>query len=203
MYKTVGILLMVIMGGCSLTTTVPPVDEYTLTPHIQSLPLKRNGVCGTKTLQVSHIFAADTLQTKQMRYRLAPFKEYSYTQSRWVHTPSDAIVHSVIQSLERSRTFKSVVEYGSKAQSDLLLELRVDDCMQYFNKEVTLSYVKVAIGARLIDKASGKVIASKEFYTKQNTQTLDAKGGVAALNKTLEMLLPQITTFVAGACYDK
>jgi ABC-type uncharacterized transport system auxiliary subunit len=95
------------------------------------------------------------------------------------------------------------VEYGSKAQSDLLLELRVDDCMQYFNKEVTLSYVKVAIGARLIDKASGKVIASKEFYTKQNTQTLDAKGGVAALNKTLETLLPQITTFVAGACYDK
>ncbi len=203
MKKLATIFLLVMMVGCSVTTIQPPLHEYRLSPTIQSLSLDSNTQCKTQTLKVSQIFTLDTLQTKKMRYALQNYEEYSYTQSRWVVAPSEAIIHNVIESLQQDGIFKSVIEYGSKAQANLLLELRVDEFMQYFDADEKSSFVKVALGMRLIDQNNNEVVIEKSFHEMQKAQSPDAQGGVTALNTAVAKVIQELRTSLAEVCRDK
>jgi len=203
MKKLASFFLLIMMGGCSVTTTVPPLHEYRLSPTIQPLSLDTNTQCKAQTLKVSQIFALDTLQTKKMRYALQSYEEYAYTQSRWVVAPSEAIIHNVIESLQQDGMFKSVIEYGSKAQANLLLELRVDEFMQYFDADEKSSFVKVTLGMRLIDQNNNEVVIEKSFHEVQKAQSADAQGGVAALNTAVAKVIQEVRSTLAEVCRDK
>ncbi|MEA2092286.1 MAG: hypothetical protein U9O83_07980, partial [Campylobacterota bacterium] len=88
----------------------------------------------------------------------------------------------------------------SRSKNDLILEINIEDFMQYFSKDLTQSYSKVVLSLTLIDAKTSRVIASDTFSAKMDALSLDASGGVKALDAALQDVLSQSVGFLNEAC---
>ena len=88
--------------------------------------------------------------------------------------------------MTHSRIFKAVLPYESTAGEDLRLESIVFDFSHHVRGEA--SFAIVSIQMNLINTDSGKLIKTKRFSYKEQTQTLDARGYVEATNRAMGRL---------------
>ena len=174
------------MSGCGIKTA--PITEYKINTKIQRLDLQKNRMID-KSLKVSQAFSSNSLMSLKMNYVQGNFKEYAFTQSQWSQSPNKALTLQMVKLLRNTGLFKSVQVSKSRSKSDLILEICIEDFMQYFDKDLTSSYVNIEMTLTLIDTKDNSVIASKTFYSKLKSRTLDAQGGVEALNIALENIL--------------
>jgi len=82
----------------------------------------------------------------------------------------------------------------------LILEINIEDFMQYFNEDSTESYALAAVSMSLLDASSNSVIASNSFKSRVQVKQLSAEGGVEALNSALEDILSQTYQWFIGVC---
>jgi ABC-type uncharacterized transport system auxiliary subunit len=94
----------------------------------------------------------------------------------------------VVKSLREQKIFANVLLEQSRAKSEYLLEVSVEDFEQYFSEDEKKSWAKVVLHYNLIDLKNSRVVASHTFFAKQDVQQLNALGG----EKTLEVLLTQV-----------
>jgi len=191
------IITLFILSGCSRTT--PAISEFRIDTNIAHLQNNFRG-CQKKSLKVEQSFSNDSLKVLDMNYGVGNNREYRYTQSQWADSPNNAVTFELAKMLREAKLFKSVEISKSRAKDDLILETNIEKFMQYFNKDETKSYALVSINFTLIDAKTNIVIRSKKFQTKIKTKSLDAKGGVLALNKALQDVLVQIREYLSGVC---
>jgi len=124
-------------------------------------------------VQVDKVTAAESLNSNRIRYRLNyqnPVRVFSYTESRWAAPPTELLSAKIRAS---SRTMPS-------ANCSLKLQLEAFD--HVFDSETT-SHGIIQLSASLDDKKARKTIAREQFEETIAAPTLDAKGGVDALNQ--------------------
>lgn len=191
------LLIMFLMLGCS--TTKPAVTEYKLSLK----ELKQNNEskgCKGKSLKISEAFSASSLMSLQMNYVLDTHKIYTYSQAQWNNSPDQEISSQIVKAIRESKLFKNTQNSKSRSKSDLILEINIEDFMQYYSKDLSSSYANVEISFALIDSITSEVIESKSFSAKKETVSLDASGGVSGLDDALAEVLLQGLNFLDGVC---
>ncbi|MFT5835279.1 MAG: cholesterol transport system auxiliary component [Sulfurimonas sp.] len=182
------IMLVFIISACS--TTEPAVTEYKLSQkelkHISSF----HG-CKEKSLKVSQAFSSSSLMSLQMKYVLDGHKIYAYSQAQWSNSPNQEVSSQVVKVLRESKLFKNTQNSKSRSKSDLILEINIEDFMQYYSKNLDKSHVNVVISFTLINSKTSEVIATNTFRANEEVITQDASGGVKALDAALSDILVQ------------
>jgi cholesterol transport system auxiliary component len=191
-------LFIILLSGC-ITTTVPSKSEYRIKTDIVSSKNIANG-CKNKSLKVAQAFSSATLVSKNISYAMGSSKQFIYSESLWAQSPNSVITSKFLPLIRNTNFFKSVQVSKSRSRNDIILEITVEDFMQYFNESSTTSYANVAINIALIDVKSIRVFANKTFSSKVYVQSLNAQGGVEGLSHALSNVLNDTNIWIAGVC---
>ncbi len=192
------VILVLIVSGCSVKQ--PPVAKYALEVTVPQELLKASNGCLDKSLKVAQAFSTSSLMSQNMDYTEGKNKQYSYTQAQWYEAPNRALTKEFTEALREAQIFKSVQNYKSLASSDWLLEISIEDLMQYFDKNIKKSYVNVAYNLTLIDNKTSQILATKTFERAIEAKTLNASGGVEALNEALSEAFVESMNWINGIC---
>lgn len=138
-----------------------------------------------KSLKVVVSSSVNLSTTMQMSYT-ENGKIYHFTQSKWQDTPSNMLALNLQKNLRESELFSSVLPSKTRSKSDFVLELSVEEFMQYFTKDG--SYIKVSYSLVLVDSATNKVVSSRAFESYKEVLKADAMGGVMAYDEALKEL---------------
>ena len=190
-------IVMIIFIGCSIKQ--PYTTEYKM--EIKDFP--KNQIiknCNKKSIKIIQAFSDDTLMSTNMNYILGKYKEYSFTQSQWSIPVNQMVTLHLTNMLNQLNIFKSVQNYKSITTDNYILQSNIIDFKQYFSEDSKSSYVKVIINISLIDYNSNTTIQSKTFSSTIKTDTLDAYGGVKALNKAFSNVLEDIAKWIVISC---
>ncbi|WP_373034753.1 ABC-type transport auxiliary lipoprotein family protein [Sulfurimonas sp.] len=190
-------VLLFLLSGCS--TTKPTVVEYKLSQKVLNHNSSAKG-CKDKSLKVSQAFSSSSLMSLRMNYVLDEHKIYAYSQAQWNNSPNQEITSQIAKTLRESKLFKNVQNSKSRSKSDLILEINIEDFMQYYSKNLDYSDAKVGISFTLIDSITSEVIATKTFNAKKEAASLDASGGVKGLDGALADVLTQGLGFLNEVC---
>jgi len=191
------ILTVLLFFGCS--SIKPSVTEYRILSHNIVKDTNANA-CNDKSLKVALAFSSSSLMSKKMNYILNDNKSFSYSQAQWSDTPNRAISLEILKQIREMEIFKYVLSSKTRSKSDLVLETYIEDFVQYYNDDLSKSYVNVAISFSLIDLKTNDVIASNTFKSKQISTSADAVGGSEALNKALSIVLSQNIKWLGRIC---
>ncbi len=181
------------------TTTKPTITEFKLNVDINKIE-NSSLACRDKTIKVSKAFSNPSLVSLKMDYVQGKNKVFTYTQSQWVESPRQAVSKEIYSSLRDSGLFKYVNIDVSRSVNDYIIEIIIEDFMQYYNEDLTSSYANVKVNINVINLKDSSVVASKTFSSKVDTKTLDASGGVQALTEALSNVVNQNIEWLNGVC---
>lgn len=191
------ISMLFLFTGCS--TTLPTVVKYKISPQIY-LEEQKSSRCKTQSIKVSSAFSNYNLMTNDMSYVKGGSKVYEYSESAWFNNPNKAVSREFVSMLRDLGIYKSVQSSKSRTRSDLIVEIDLEEFMQYYSHELAKSYSLVHVNLSIIDFKTSKVIATKSFRSKVDTKTLDADGGVMALNEALKNVLDMSSKWFIRNC---
>ena len=191
------LVLMFLFLGC--TTKVPVSIKYKIdsTPNIE---ISANSKCSKQSLKIMQSFSSSLLMSPEMYYVEDSNKIYAYSQAQWAKTPNRIVSDEYFEMLRKLKLFKAVLNSKSRTRTTWILESKLEDFMQYYENENSNSYVKVSINLTLLDAKSLKVIATEVFTSRLDTETLDANGGVSALNEAVSDILQQSSSWFIKEC---
>ena len=192
------VFFVIIFSGC-VTTKIPAKSEYRINTNIKMTKSEATG-CKEKSLKVAQAFSSGTLMSNSMMYAKGDLKQYAYAESLWAQSPNSVITSKFLKLIRETNLFKSVQVSKSRSRNDFILEINIEDFMQYFNASATHSHANVSVNLTLIDIKSNRVFASHSFEAKVDAKSLNAQGGVEALNTALNKILNDTNTWISGAC---
>jgi len=195
--KNLLLLSFLIFSGCSVTHA--PIAEYRITPKLDKSTLNAK-MCRDKSLKVAQVFSSSSLMSKKMKYAQDDYKEFSFSESEWAVSPNKVITKELVKSLRDTQLFSNVTSFKSRSRSDLILETSVEDFMQYFSTNNEKSYVNVVMSMTLIDAKSSKSIKTKTFIKRIDAKSINAYGGVTALNNAFEIVLTENREWLESVC---
>lgn len=184
-------LLAFVFAGC--TSLRPTMYEYTIlpsytTPTVTSKPFDA-------TLKLSSTKSMASLASTQLYYLKDTLRMDAYLYSRWSDSPSHMIDRALYSSLENQQLFETLIPATSSATADLTLE---SDLHAFYHRFLDNAHSEgfIDITYRLIDTKTKRPIASKRFMITHPAPTVDAKGGVSALNSATHTLSQQCTAWM-------
>ena len=192
-------VLVLFVSGCSVVKQ-PPVTKYAIELAVPLDEQKASDGCLSRSLKVAQVFSPTIFMSDDMQYREGKNKQYAYSQSEWFESPNRALTTEFTEALREVKIFKNVQGFKSEGRTDWLLEITLEDFMQYFDKDIAKSYVKVKYNLTFIDTKTSKVIASKTFERTHDAATLDASGGVIALNEALREAFVESMNWINEIC---
>jgi cholesterol transport system auxiliary component len=147
------------------------------------------------TLIVNPPHAAAGFDSQRMMYvRHAGQLEY-FAYNEWIDTPARMLAPLIVTAVEGSGAFRAVVQTPSPASGDLRLDTEVLRLQHEFLS--TPSVVRFTLRAYLIESATRRVVASREFEATAASASEDPQGGVVAAAKAVKSVLAQLATFCA------
>lgn len=197
MKRILAVAAVLLMGGCSLQQSSPPVTEYRLKP-LGIEKVRDSGSCKETILRIGLVQSSSLLQRQNIYYADDSLRQYIYTRSRWAEAPDKQLQHLFESVIAQTGLFKSVITYISEARNQQLLEVKVTDFMQYFGHDG--AYVHVAMELTLIEQESMRVLSTRNIELKKATASPDAQGAVEALNVLMHETLVQTRAWLEGEC---
>ncbi len=173
---------MLTLGGCSSKSS-QTIDIYTL-KYSEVLDKNRTITFVDKTLKIALPKSTKEIRKNKIIYSKTPHQREAYAYSRWSDTPNHMIEQFLVTLLNQNRLFKAVIPATSEAKSEWILESNIEDFYQSFDKE-NQSFGVIKIRFFLINQKDREVISKHFFSTKVPASSLDAEGGVKALNDAL------------------
>ena len=177
------VLTLFLLSGCAIKES-KPMAEYTLSANPVS-PLSSSRY-KNKTIKVSYPDSLKEKLTRDINYSYSLSERGVYQNSQWSNALPYLVQGSVIEALEQSRLFKGVLPFSSTAYEDYRLESTIYDFSHHVRGEA--SYAILSMRLTLIDTSTGKMTKTRKFSYKEYTNTVDAKGFVAAANVAMSKL---------------
>jgi cholesterol transport system auxiliary component len=202
MKTTAAALTLLLVCGCGALrpTASPHINFYSLgdarntaTPEMPGL----RPVAAALTLIVSPPHAAAGFDSQRMMYlRQADKLEY-FAHNEWVDTPARMLAPLIVAAVERGGAFSAVVQTPSTAAGEMRLDIEVLRLQHEFLS--TPSRVRFTLRAYLVESATRRVIATREFEAAVPSASEDPYGGVVAANSAVQSVLENLSTFCAEA----
>lgn len=196
MQYIIAIITIIWISGCS--TTVPAVSEYRLQAKAQE-----NGTPSChETLKVHKVFTNAALSSRKIYYGEGSHKQFAYTQAQWSDALDRMLSDIITQTITQKAIFTNVSSYKSQAKADSILEVNVEEFMQFYDDSLTKSNVKVRLKATLLDTKEKKQKASRIFEVERIAKTQDVEGGVVALDEALGEVMQMMVIWLEERCHD-
>ena len=197
--KLAPLLMLILASGCSALLPKPPINTAYYALIGTTVKAQANNNVDLKsalpTLIVNMPKAAAGYDTRRMIYtRTAPQLEY-FARNEWVDTPSYMLQPLMVAAIEQTQAFNAVLPKLAAVKTDLRLETEMLGLLQDFNSKP--SVVRFTLRATIIDNASGKVIALREFINQVPAASDNPIGGVNAANLAVNSILKQLADFCA------
>lgn len=193
------LMSLFLLSGCTVTVTKPAITEYIVSANKLNTTTTSKG-CIDKSLKVVQAFSINSLKSLKMSYVQDNNKVFSYSESQWSEIPNRAITLQIYEKIRDSKLFKNVQLEKTRSRSNLVLEINIEDFLQYYSKDLKELNANIDISLTLIDIKSAEVIATKTFTSNVSTNILNADGGVEALNKALSDVLAKNIEWLDGVC---
>ena len=145
------------------------------------------------TLIVNMPKAAAGFDTRHMIYTRSPHKVEYFAQNEWIDTPAHMLQPLIVATIEHTHSFKGVLPKQDLVKSELRLECEIVRLIHSFS--IKPSQVQFVLRATIIDNATNKVIAYREFDERVNAKTDNPFGGVIAANQAVNATLEKLSLF--------
>lgn len=176
------IFLSLMIGGCSITSSTPPVQQYTLV-HDSSVRSVNSMQC-PKSLQLSPFQSSPLNFSKTIQYRYNDGRSGAYLYSQWNESPAIMLEKAQLDTLEKNSLFQTVIPASSLAKPLYRLESELHTFQHVIHSDGTSEGILV-ITNRLILMQTKNVIVSKRFSFRFPSKSTNAEGGVEALNQAV------------------
>ena len=191
---------LTLSGGCASGLLPKPAPPPVLLALDDAMPL--TAVRGTAppvsdTLIVDTPRAAAGFDTRNIAYTRRTHEIEYFAQHQWVDTPAAMLAPLIVRAVQRGGAFAAVVRTPSAAQGQWRLESELVRLQQDFT--TTPSQVRLTLRALLVESATRRVRATREFDITVPAARDDPYGGAAAANQALQQLLPALVAFCAEA----
>ena len=191
------VMIGILFIGCN--NKIPPKAEFRVNPKIAYEKLSVFS-CKKHSLKIAQAFSSSSLMSQDMNYAQGDSKQYIYSKSQWSIPPNRAVTDMFFKLIRTSDIFKSVQVSKSISKNDYILEINIEDFMQYYNEDTSVSYANVVITLTLIESESSMVFATKTFSSREDVKELSAEGGVDALNSALSDVMQNSTVWFKEVC---
>lgn len=180
-----------LLAGCSTFQPIKSssISTYTLEAQFPSHATTK----GELTLLVSTPNASAGFDTPRMRYIKKQHELDYFSQNQWIDTPARMLAPILLQALESTAQYRSVVSARTAAKADLRLDTEIIRLQHDFIPRP--SQVRITIRAQLIDMRNKSVLATREFDVTEIATSEDPYGGVLAYNRAVKTILLQIAEF--------
>ncbi len=189
-----------LLAGCGSLLPKPPAQPALFllddtAAAAADRPAKPPLAAAVSTLVVNETRAAPGYGTRQIAYvRTANQLEY-FAFNEWVEPPALMLTPMLTHAIERTGAFAAVVRAPTLVAADLRLETELIRMQQDFS--VAPSRVRLTLRAVLIETATRRVIASREFDEGVASSSDDPIGGVMAANQVALRVTAEVGSFCA------
>lgn len=195
-------LCALLMSACAALQPEPTPGSpilYSLDNTLKLVPAATRTMPPTTapTLLISTPRAAAGFDSPRIIYVREPHKLEYFAHSEWIDTPARMLSPLIVAAVENSGAFRAVVHTPSSASGDLRLDTDILQLQQEFGGGT--SRVRFVLRAYLVEDASRRVIASREFEALATAPSADPYGGVVAANQAVRAVLENLAAFCAEA----
>ncbi|MHC3995191.1 ABC-type transport auxiliary lipoprotein family protein [Thiomicrolovo sp. ZZH C-3] len=194
----IGILIAVLIGGCSVTREAPPVQSYRLDGGAMITVAGAEG-CHERVIRIALIEAPQWLEGTAIHYAGTDHRFYRYTRARWEQSPVQQIQQMIEKSVIESALFDGVVPYKSLAKNDWLLEVRIEQMLQTIG-ETGAGETELMLYAVLVDQYSRRILAQKSFTYRQQSSAADVRSAVKGWNEGVSAFKTALIAWLAQQC---
>ena len=192
-----GFAVLTLLAGCgALKNYVAPAQHptlYSLAVDATPAPAKESSTA--LTLIVNRPHAAAGFDSPHMIYlRHADELEY-FAHNEWIDTPGRMLEPLIVSAIAARGAYRAVVPIPSPATGDLRLDTEVLRLQQEFTS--VPSQVRFGLRAYLLETATRRVVASREFEAVVPAPSEDPRGGVTAAHAAVKQVLAQLADFCA------
>ncbi len=190
-----------LIGACSLTGNGgrEAPRQYQLALTEAGLPALREP--GTMVLLVERPQAAPGFDSRQIAYQTQAHELRYYTQSRWADTPARMLGPALIDILEQSGLFHTVLAPPASVAPDYRLVSDSLQLQQHFNDNGA-SHTLLRLRVQLIDQRQQRILGSRTIEVTRPAPAPTAQGGVVAANEALREAARQIQQFATAMLAD-
>ncbi|CAG4882408.1 conserved protein of unknown function [Georgfuchsia toluolica] len=199
-------LSLALLSGCGVLSTMgspaPQPTFYSLaympgTVPDAAAPAAPRAAVTALTLIVSPSHAAAGFDSRRIMYlRQANQLEY-FAHSEWIDTPARMLTPLIVSAVESSGTFRAVVQTPGAAAGEMRLDTEILRLQHEFLG--TPSKVRFTLRAYLVESATRRVIAAREFDAVVSATSEDPSGGVVAASRAVKTVLDDLSAFCADA----
>jgi cholesterol transport system auxiliary component len=182
-------LMLCSLTACSLFSPVAGTNTYLIKTLPENIPVHRPHAV---TLLVVTPDSLPVYNTTDMAYTSLPYQISFFAKNSWAETPAQMIKPLLIETLQKTRHYRSVNSSEIAGLSDFILHTHILELQQVFTLGSSSLHLK--IDAQLVKTNTGLVVASKMFEIIIPAQPTPY-GGVTAANEAVAQMLEQITQF--------
>lgn len=177
--------VIVFFSACSFKQTTLDTNRYVIDFKLNQTTLTK----GLKSIYIEEVNVNKSFNQTSIFYTIKPYLFEEYALNRWLNLPSYMIQNNLIQSLENSNIFKTVLNEKSKIDFDYTLKTDVSNLYHSFEDDKSYAIVKVKF-----DLVSNKGILKTYSYDKKILcETNNAYGFVIAVNKAFEEVVKDLS----------
>ena len=145
------------------------------------------------TLIVATPHAAAGFDSRRMMYlRRGDELEY-FAHNEWIDTPARMLAPLIVAAVEARGAYRAVVLTPSPATGQVRLETEILRLQQEFLG--TPSRVRFTLRAQLVESATRRVVASREFEAVAAAPGENPRGGVTAAHEAVRKVLGELADF--------
>ncbi|MBA3696893.1 MAG: membrane integrity-associated transporter subunit PqiC, partial [Methylotenera sp.] len=168
------------LDGIPTKSRTPPSTSITLTTV-------------KPTIIITTPRASAGFDTRHMIYMRQAHKLEYFAHSEWVNAPAHMLAPLIMTAIEGSNAFNAVVLSPANVSGDFRLDSEVVRLQQEFDSQP--SKVRFTLRVYMVDNATRKVIAMREFDETAIANSDDPYGGVIAANHAVQLVLEKLTAF--------
>lgn len=201
------ILALVLLAACLLLTgcvfqNPPPVAIYTIEPGWGQGDAGQKAKKRDAILQIAPVRGGAAFTSTEILYTDTQHARQGYAFSRWRDAPVRLMQTVLEVAVENSDLFVAVLPSTSVSGADFLLESALLECGHFLGKDDSSAGV-IRMRFHLINNKSRKVVADKELVARIPAATLDAAGGVAAINQAAAQVAGDLVVWLEDKCSGK
>ncbi len=180
------------LSGCFSPVHVDLPQKYTLDPTITVVPATAPI---DATLLVSPIKAAPGLSTQRMAYKQPYQKMAYYIHHEWWAAPNRLLTPVLLQALQKTHYFNSVVDENSTATTHRRLESKLLAFYGDYSHSVSPQFI-ATLQVNWINSSTGSVIAAQTIHTVEPITLKSPQGEAAAAQQASQHLIEQVITYM-------
>lgn len=198
------LLSFVLLSGCGFVREVhDPIRTYVL--EIDGGDSGEESRISSDVKSLSSLLIgvpqpAPGFESSRMAYVQVPHELNYFATSQWVESPARMLAPLLVQRLERSGIWSSVIPMPTSIRGDYRLDLINVVLVQNFLQQP--SRMRLALRSQLVNIKDRHVIGTRNFESEEEALSDDAYGGVLAAQQVMSRLLNDLMEWLVGCLQE-